>query len=299
MMTRPYTFLSLAYDVLEHVKKALTPQEIWQKAQTLPVRSPLPQQDEIPEQAIGAQLYIEISRPDSIFYGEDSTPVRFGLKKYRKHYGGIRAHATGTSAPRILKERDLHPLLTAFAFHMLNQVYVKTIFHERSSKNKLNTWLHPDLVGFSFPVTEWENALIQLSAEIGSPFVKFYSFELKRELNVQNLREAFFQTVSNSSWAHYGYLVTAHLSTEESFLEELHRLSQRFGVGVIVLHPNQLFASTIVVQSQCRSELDWQTMNKLAKENPDFRQFLTNVARDVKAKKVYESDYDPIIKYSA
>lgn len=297
MMTRPYTFLSLAYDVLEYVKKALPPHEIWQKAQTLHLNAPLRQQDEAPEQAIGAQLYIEVSRPDSIFYCEDTSPTRFGLKKYRKHYGQGLVHSTSSRAHGVLKERDLHPFLAAFAFHMMNQVYVKTIFHERSSKNKLNTWLHPDLVGFSFPVTEWENALIQLSAEIGSPFVKFYSFELKRELNVQNLREAFFQTVSNSSWAHYGYLVTAKLSTEESFLEELQRLSQRFGVGVIVLNPNQLFASTIVVQSQYRSELDWQTMNKLAKENPDFRQFLTNAARDVKAKKVYESDYDPIIKY--
>lgn len=291
MTPRPYTFLSLAYDVLEKTKKALTPAEIWSKAQTLNLRIRLPQQGKTPEHAIGAQLYIDVSRSDSIFYCDTQHPVRFGLKKYKK--GLILPTNHVNDIPR---ERALHPFLASFAFEAMGQVYVKTIFHERSSKSKLNAWLHPDLVGFSFPVTMWENALIQLSAEIGSHLVKFYSFELKRELNLHNLREAFFQTVSNSSWAHYSYLVTAKISEEESFFEELNRLSQRFGVGIIVLDIKNQLCSRVVLQSQCKSELDWQTMNKLAKENPDFRQFLSDVARDIKAKKVYESDYDPILR---
>jgi hypothetical protein len=32
---------------------------------------------------------------------------------------------------------------------------------------------------------------------------------MKKELNFSNLRESYFQAVSNSSWANEGYLVTA------------------------------------------------------------------------------------------
>ncbi len=33
----------------------------------------------------------------------------------------------------------------------------------------------------------------------------------KKIINRSNLRESFFQALSNSSWAHYGYLVAADL----------------------------------------------------------------------------------------
>ncbi|WP_209445217.1 hypothetical protein [Rickettsia fournieri] len=36
-------------------------------------------------------------------------------------------------------------------------------------------------------------------------------FLSKKIINRSNLRESFFQALSNSSWAHYGYLVAADL----------------------------------------------------------------------------------------
>ena len=38
---------------------------------------------------------------------------------------------------------------------------------------------------------------------------KLWSFEAKLLINRSNVRECFFQAVSNSSWANFGYLVAA------------------------------------------------------------------------------------------
>lgn len=51
--------------------------------------------------------------------------------------------------------------------------------------------------------------------------LRIYSFELKKILNRGNYRESFFQAVSNSSWAHEGYLVCANLKEDEDLLSEL------------------------------------------------------------------------------
>ena len=69
----------------------------------------------------------------------------------------------------------------------------------------------------------------------GNASIKIYSFELKRKVMLSNLREVFFQTVSNSSWANESYLVTAELSNDEDLMIELKRLSTSFGIGVIKL----------------------------------------------------------------
>ncbi|MCK5690991.1 hypothetical protein KAI87_17040, partial [Myxococcota bacterium] len=55
-------------------------------------------------------------------------------------------------------ERQLHPLLTYFAytnptFSRGRGILTKTIFHEKSSKKGgYNEWMHPDLVGFYLPL---------------------------------------------------------------------------------------------------------------------------------------------------
>jgi hypothetical protein len=63
----------------------------------------------------------------------------------------------------------------------------------------------------------WSSDVGELSAKFGETGLKFYSFELKKELTFSNLRESFFQAVSNSSWAHEGYLVAAEVSADVSF----------------------------------------------------------------------------------
>ncbi len=77
--------------------------------------------------------------------------------------------------------------------------------------------------------------LLCLSSQIGSLPIKLFSFELKKELNFSNLREYFFQAVSNSSWANESYIVAPFLEEETEFRDELKRLSSAYGVGVIQL----------------------------------------------------------------
>jgi uncharacterized protein len=60
--------------------------------------------------------------------------------------------------------------------------------------------LHPDIVGVHFPFNDFSKKTLKLQKEyLGSLKTKFYSFELKKELSFANLRESYFQAVSNSS----------------------------------------------------------------------------------------------------
>ena len=112
------------------------------------------------------------------------------------------------------QEKDLHPLVSYFAYTNLNftsgkGILTKTINHEISKKSQYSEWSYPDLVGFYLPVGEWSQELIELNRISSNDALKLFSFELKRSINKGNYRESFFQAVSNSSWAHEGYLVAA------------------------------------------------------------------------------------------
>jgi uncharacterized protein len=149
-------------------------------------------------------------------------------------------------------EKDLHPYLTYYAYYHLH-CYTKTINHSQSSKKEFGEWVHPDIVGCYFPLDDWKQEVYELSSSIGNISIRLLSFELKRELSFGNLRESFFQTVSNSSWANESYLVAAEVSEEEEFRNELSRLSTSFGIGVITYNTGlakvavQCSADTFVV----------------------------------------------------
>ena len=66
---------------------------------------------------------------------------------------------------------------------------------------------------------------------------KLSSFEIKKDLNNDSdLKKAFFQAVSNSSWANYGYLVAFDINS--SLFDEMERLNQSFGIGIVELKAN-------------------------------------------------------------
>ena len=168
------------------------------------------------------------------------------------------------------KERDLHKLLSSY---LNNQnIFSKTIFHEKSNGSEKNQkWIHPDMIGIKF---------LNLSSKVNKKFLKLLnktdtfkliSYELKREINTDyELKEAYFQAVSNSSWANYGYLVAFEIS--DNLLDEIERLNQSFGIGVIELNSNP-YKSKILFQSKFR-ELDFKTIDKLCKINKDFEIFI-------------------------
>jgi len=119
---------------------------------------------------------------------------------------------------------------------------------------------------------------------------------MKKSLSKSNYREAYFQAVSNSSWAHEGYLVAADILQDDDFLAELERLASSFGIGIIQLDLHDIDASSILYPPRTRSFLDWETINKLCEQNKDFEKFLQDVKIDFESKRIHRSEFDEILK---
>jgi hypothetical protein len=98
--------------------------------------------------------------------------------------------------------------------------------------------------------------------------------------------------VSNSSWAHEGFLAAPNIDESEDFRSELGRLSGSFGIGVIELDLENPEASSIIFPAKSRETIDWDGANKLARENPDFRKFLADVRIDITNCRAHPAEYD-------
>ena len=124
--------------------------------------------------------------------------------------------------------------------------------------------------------------------------IRLFSFELKRSLNKSNYREAYFQAVSNSSWAHEGYLVAAEILQDDDFLAELERLAASFGIGIVQLELQDIDSSSVLYPARVKPSLDWETINKLCEQNPDFEMFVQDVKIDFESKRIHRAEYDDV-----
>ncbi len=182
------------------------------------------------------------------------------------------------------EERDLHKLLSSYLKN--TKIYSKTIFHEQSKSSKDNNqiWSHPDMIGIKF---------LNLQTKVSQNFLKsinrvdtfkLSSYELKKEINSDTeLKKAFFQAVSNSSWANYGYLVALEFS--DSLSDEMERLNQSFGIGIIKLNANP-YRSKMLFPAKYR-DLDFKTIDKLCKINKDFENFIEQTEKLMTAQERY------------
>ena len=143
---------------------------------------------------------------------------------------------TKVNKSKTYEERDLHKLLSSYLKN--TDTYSKTIFHEQSNgKDNNQIWTHPDMVGIKFLNLQTKASQNFLKSINRVDTFKLSAYELKREINSDSeLKKAFFQAVSNSSWANYGYLVAFEFS--DSLNEEMARLNQSFGIGIIELNAN-------------------------------------------------------------
>lgn len=290
------TFLDLAEKVLQEEKRPMTASEIWLFAVEKGYDKFLNSEGKTPWATLGAQIYVSSKdNPRSQFAKTESRPKRFYLKSQTKQLDFT--ETVLPIEPIIVNkkrfdylERDLHSYLTYYAYYHLH-CYTRTINHSVSNKKEFGEWVHPDMVGCYFPLDDWKPEVYELSSSIGNISVKLLSFELKRELTFGNLRESFFQTVSNSSWANESYLVASEISHEEDFRDELSRLSTSFGIGVIKLNLDDPHSSEIIFPSKYREALDWETINKLTMNN-DFKEFITTVKIDITSKKIHKKEYD-------
>jgi hypothetical protein len=182
-------------------------------------------------------------------------------------------------------ERDLHKLLSSYLKNA--DTYSKTIFHEQSNgKDSNQIWTHPDMVGIKFLNLQTKASQNFLKSINRVDTIKLSSYELKREINSDSeLKKAFFQAVSNSSWANYGYLVAFEFS--DSLNEEMARLNQSFGIGIIELNANP-YQSKILFPSVFR-DLDFKTIDKLCKMNKEFERFIEQTEKLMTANEKYVS----------
>jgi hypothetical protein len=129
------------------------------------------------------------------------------------------------------------------------------------------------MVGLEIFEVGWEDVVKDCMKRSNSRRVRIWSFEVKKTVEMANVRQAFFQAVSNSSWANLGYLVADRI--EERAKEELDILSQIHGIGVIELNASDPSkGSRTLIAAREKPDVDWDSINRLAAANSDFRKFL-------------------------
>jgi hypothetical protein len=291
-------FLQFAEKIIKEENRPLSPNEIWEIGVKNGYEKQVNTTGKTPWQTIGARIYIDIrDNPDSMFLKLKLKPVKFYLKNLSQDFDINRIEKEQenkiTKRETGYTERDLHKYLSYYVY-TYNLVYTKTIFHETSSKKKYAQWLHPDIIGAYFPLEQWEPEILDISKDIGNLVIRLFSYELKKDLNFSNLRESYFQAVSNSSWANEGYLVAAEIDQDDEFMEEIKRLSNSFGIGLIKLDVNNPDSSEIIYPARQKDNIDIETMNKISQINPDFREFLKRIKIDLNSKEIRKEKYDKV-----
>lgn len=288
MPNNSLTFLEFAFRVLSETQAAMTPDEIWESEPGKKLKSMIKTSGKTPLATLGARLYVDAKNENSRFATVGSRPARFAIKGMTLSEAPVEPPQNQQeSKKKSFLEKELHPLLVWFVRQEFS-TWCKTIPHNRSGKQseKQNQWLHPDIVGFTLLSMDWTRPVADLLQKTGASAAKLYSFELKRSIDFGTLREYFFQAVSNSSWANFGYLVTAELTETPEFMEELGRLSQSFGIGVIKLNLEDLEESKVIFAAKEKVELDGKTINLLASYNPIFNEFLTLMEGSIHPNKI-------------
>ncbi|MEE3776568.1 HTH domain-containing protein [Campylobacter sp. CX2-4080-23] len=296
------TIIEVAKEILELKKEALNPNKMYHIANEMGLTKELNLNGKTPWASFGAGIYMDIKEnSDSIFEVVATKPMLIKLKNQNIN---LEAQAEKNSEIKESKtfynERDLHQLLTRFAFVNDNfKAYTKTIYHESSKKSQkgVDKWLYPDMVGVSFEYRNYQKELNKFIGKFNFLPIKIYAFEIKKHLSVGNFREYYFQAVSNSSWANEGYLVALDIDeSDEELMDLIKRLSFSFGIGVISLNSQNVDESVILARAKFKEGLDYSVMNELSVKNADFKKFLESV-EEFNIEKEYrsKSEFDEIL----
>ncbi|GHQ48960.1 hypothetical protein VN0363_06660 [Helicobacter pylori] len=296
--------IEIIQSVLE-ITGPIKPTEVYDKAKELFEKGEITKMfdygGETPHQSVSSLIYTALNKGEELpFLKTQEKPALIALKSAVKEPVLI---AQKSSAPgvKIMYERNLHPFLTYMAFLNENlKCYTKTIFHEGSLKSPkgMDRWLYPDMVGVRFLHAELSNEnLIAFSKKFDTLPVKLVSFELKKEISVNNCRECYFQAISNSSWANEGYLVGHHIDTHNpQLMDLLKRLHASFGIGVIDLRTDE-DKSTILLNAKYKEKIDYTVALELSEKNEEFSGFLKSVVDyDPKNQNRYKDEFDEIKK---
>lgn len=190
-------------------------------------------------------------------------------------------------------EHELYPILIEY-LKSEHQLFCLRIDEKRSKNNKGcggNQWLHPDIVAMEPVAQKWHQHVKTCVAQGGGQKVRLWSFEVKKELSMSNVRKSFFQAVSNSSWANEGYLVATSIADSKVELE-LRMLSALHGIGVILLCAENPSESELLLPALKRPEIDWQSVNRIVEENADFKNFIDLVSNYYQTGRIRNKDWN-------
>ena len=193
--------------------------------------------------------------------------IKITEERPRKYYYSEQAaDAEVVQAEAGQKEEGAHDLYPMLMQYLRNEfsVFSMRIDEKKSSNSrgpKGNHWLHPDVVGMEDFGADWDREVRDCVHEYFDKRTRLWSFEVKLLLNGSNVRECYFQALSNSSWANLAYLVARDIEGTDT-MKELRLLSAAHGIGLIKLNVE-----------------DPSEMNRLAKENRDFKGFVKRIRR--------------------
>lgn len=124
----------------------------------------------------------------------------------------------------------------------LNNRFPMHVEHSRAKKAKagMDKWKFPDVI-----VVQWEAGkaadegyrldpqILRVRESLGEQPFRLTSVELKDDVSTGDFREAFFQCVSNSRWAHRAVLAIAAPIQDATLQTELRRLGASYDVTVL------------------------------------------------------------------
>ena len=301
-----YSFKEFAIEVLKKLNKPLGKMDIWNEGVKLGLDKKLNSEGKTPWHSVGAQIYSEIKyrRGNSRFKQVSKRPVLFALAEQEISENELNNTLNQIIEPKNDEknkkhERELHSVLVKYLYS--NQYFsclTKTIMHEKSirAKKHVNYWVHPDLIGVHFPFDDYETTTLDSLSILNEKKYKIFSFEMKVDVNLSNLREYYFQSVSNSSWANEGYLVAENISEDDEFLNELSLLNNAFGIGVIKLNIDIPEQSEILFYSKKRNNLDVDTLDKLISINENVKEIFDSIIESNKLSRlVGENKFDKVL----
>ncbi|GAA9826239.1 COG2958 family protein [Helicobacter pylori] len=297
--------IEIVQSVLE-ITGPIKPTEVYDKAKELfekgEIESMFDYGGNTPGSSVSAAIYIALNKGEELpFLKVQEKPVLIALKSAAKEPVLNTQKVSSAPSAKIMHERNLHPFLTYMACRNENlKCYTKTIFHEGSLKSPkgMDRWLYPDMVGVRFLHAELSNEnLIAFSKKFDTLPIKLVSFELKKEISVNDCRECYFQAISNSSWANEGYLVGHHIDTHNpKLMDLLKRLHASFGIGVIDLRTDE-DKSAILLNAKYKEKIDYTVASELSEKNEEFSGFLKSVVDyDPNHQHRYKDEFDEVKK---
>ena len=226
-------------------------------------------------------------RPRKYYFSEKSDIAEVAAAE------SVVAASTNDCSDTKLGEHALYPLLSLYLWEEFG-VYSKRVDEKRSSNKRGpngNRWLYPDVIGMEDLGADWHQEVRDCVNQYSDKRTKLWSFEAKLLINRSNVRECFFQAVSNSSWANFGYLVAAEIEGQDT-LKELRMLFAAHGIGLIKLDADNPAESQVLIPAREKDEIDWDMANRLATENRDFLEYLKLVKQFYQTGEARQADWD-------